>query len=496
MTVEDQIVRLPDSYAKSADSVIYRLLHLDAADRDEMREALDRIRAWRSLDDAEGAALDLIGRDLDQTRGGMSDIEYRRRLRLRVATILSSGEIERFNEILDAFMGRAFIGLREGWTDVAVWDYHFDGSLHFDAEVHLFDAGDPCPLGPPEPAAVIVRCDLDALYEDIQAAFDRAGTSYRAEDILASIADLVAVAAESAAGGVRVKWFPIIEAVLPVMSVGQVAHPHLTLGPAHSYRFDGSHAFDGSTSFDGGYSALRVEHEEALAAYHQIVTAPEHRFEGLARFNGREMFDASREIAVHDPRLSIQVPGDTAVLVEQAAAATDTLGPTMPRFTGDLLFAGDQRFDGYTALWADHEGTLAADHQIATAPKHRFEGLARFNGWEQFDASREIAVQDPRLIIQVPGSTAIAAAQSAAQTVDLGPTVPRFTGGLLFDGGRRFDGYTALLAEHSAAESVEHLAACGPVSRFDMSLPFAGGLGFNGLRGLVVHDVTITEVTA
>jgi len=34
------------------------------------------------------------------------------------------------------------------------------------------------------------------------------------------------------------------------------------------------------------------------------------------------------------------------------------------------------------------------------------------------------------------------------------------------------------------------------VSRFDMSLPFAGGLGFNGLRGLVVHDVTITEVTA
>ncbi|MFA7122217.1 MAG: hypothetical protein WC277_12110, partial [Bacilli bacterium] len=299
MTVEDQIVRLPDSYAKSADSVIYRLLHLDAADRDEMREALDRIRAWRSLDNAEGAALDLIGRDLDQTRGGMSDIEYRRRLRLRVATILSSGEIERFNEILDAFLGRAFVGLREGWTDVAVWDYHFDGSLHFDAEVHLFDAGDPCPLGPPEPAAVIVRCNLDALYEDIRDAFARAGP-YTSGDILASIADLVSVAAELAAGGVRVKWFPIIEAVLPVMSVGQAAHPHLTIGPAHSYRFDGSHAFDGLTSFDGGYSALRVEHEESLAADHRIATAPEHRFEGLARFNGWEQFDASREIAVHD----------------------------------------------------------------------------------------------------------------------------------------------------------------------------------------------------
>ena len=402
MTVEDQIIRLPDAYAKDPDSVIYRLLHLNAADREEILAVLDQIQAWRSLDDAEGAALDMIGRDLGLPRGGMSDIEYRRRLRLRVATILSSGEIERFNEVLDALMGRAFIGLQEGWTDVPVWDYHFDGSLRFDAEVQVFDAGDPCPLGPPEPAAVIVRCDLDALYEDIQAAFDRAGTSYRAEDILASIADLVSVAAESAAGGVRVKWFPILKAALDAISVVQVAHPHLTLGTVRSHLYDGSYAFDGSTSFDGGYSALRVEHEE----------------------------------------------------------------------------------------------TLAVEHQILTAPEHRFEGLARFNGWEQFDASREIAVHDPRLVIHAPGSTTIAAAQTAVQTVDLGPTMPRFTGELLFDGGRRYDGYTALRAEHGTVESVEHQAACGPVSRFDMSLPFAGGLGFNGLRGLVVHDVTITEVTA
>ena len=402
MTVEDQIIRLPDAYAKNPDSVIYRILQLDAADRDEMRAALDRVRAWRSLDDAEGAALDMIGRDLGLPRGGMSDIEYRRRLRLRVATILSSGEIERFNEILDAFMGRAFIGLQEGWTDVAVWDYHFDGSLRFDAEVQVFDGGDPYPLGPPEPAAVIVRCDLDALYEDIQAAFDRAGTSYRAEDILASIADLVAVAAEPAAGGVRVKWFPILKA-LDAISVVQVAHPHLTIGTVRSHLYDGSYAFDGSTSFDGGYSALRVEHEESLAADHRIVTAPEHRFEGLARFDGLHAFDGSREIAVHDPRLAIHAPG----------------------------------------------------------------------------------------------STTIAAAQTAVQTVDLGPTMPRFTGGLVFDGGRRFDGYTALRAEQSAVESIEQRATSGPTGRFDLlAIPFSGDLRFDGSRDLVMHDVTITEVTA
>ena len=405
MTVEDQIIRLPDAYAKDPDSVFYRILQLDAADRDEMRAALDRVRAWRSLDDAEGTALDMIGRDLDLPRGGMSDIEYRRRLRLRVATILSSGEIERFNEVLDALMGRAFIGLQEGWTDVPVWDYYFDGSLRFDAEDQVFDGGDPCPLGPPEPAAVIVRYDLDALYEDIQAEFDRAGTPYRAEDILASIKDLVSVAVELAAGGVRVKWFPIfpLKAALDAISVVQVAHPHLTLVTVRSHLYDGSYAFDGSTSFDGGYTALQVEHEESLAAEHRIVTAPE----------------------------------------------------------------------------------------------HRFEGLARFNGWEQFDASREIAIHDPRLAIHAPGSTTIAAAQTAVQTVDLGPTMPRFTGGLVFDGGRRFDGYTALWAEQSAVESIEQRAASGPAGRFDLlAIPFSGDLRFDGSRDLVMHNVTITEVTA
>lgn len=373
MTVEDQIIRLPDAYAKDPDSVIYRILQLDAADRDEMRAALDRVRAWRSLDDAEGAALDMIGRDLDLPRGGMSDIEYRRRLRLRVATILSSGEIERLNEILDALMGRAFIGLQEGWTDVAVWDYHFNGSLRFDAEDLVFDAGDPCPLGPPEPAAVIIRCDLDALYEDIKAAFDRAGAPGRVGEILLSIEDLMSVVAGAAAGGVRVKWFPIMGALVEYPALQQEAHPHLTLGTVRSHLFDGTHSFNGSAYFDGGYSALRVEHEETLAADHRIVTAPEHRFEGLARFNGRELFDASREIAVHDPRLIIQVPGDTAVPVEQAAAQTVDLGPTMSRFTGELLFDGGCRFDGYTALWTEQAAIENIDHLATSGPEFELD---------------------------------------------------------------------------------------------------------------------------
>ena len=198
-----------------------------------------------------------------------------------------------------------------------------------DAEDQVFDAGDPCPLGPPEPAAVIVRYDLDALYEDIQAAFDQAGTPYQAEDILASIADLVSVAAELAAGGVRVKWFPIfpLQAALDAISVVQVAHPHLTIGTVRSHLYDGSYAFDGSTSFDGGYSALRVEHEEALAADHRIVTAPEHRFEGLARFDGLSLRRLER--LPYDPRLHIHARG-TAIAAAQAASQTVLSAPRCP----------------------------------------------------------------------------------------------------------------------------------------------------------------------
>jgi len=296
MTVEDQIIRLPDAYAKDPDSVIYRLLHLNAADREEILAVLDQIQAWRSLDYAEGATLDLIGRDLNLSRGGMSDIEYRRRLRLRVATILSSGEIERLNEILDAFMGRAFLGLQEGWTDVAVWTRHFDGVQRFDTDL-AFDAGDPCPLGPPEPAAVIVRCNLDALYEDIRDAFARAG-SYTSGDILASIQDLMTVVAGATAGGVRMKWFPILEAFLEVC-VMHAACQHLTVASGHSFRFDGSHSFNGSTHFDGGYSALRVNHAEPLAIEHRAISKPESRFDMGVPFSGDLVFDGARGLVVH-----------------------------------------------------------------------------------------------------------------------------------------------------------------------------------------------------
>jgi len=152
---------------------------------------------------------------------------------------------------------------------------------------------------------------------------------------------------------------------------------------------------------------------------------------------------------------------------------------------------------GGSTLRVEHEEALAAEHQILTAPEHRFEGLTRFDGLHAFDGSREIAVHDPRLHIRMPGATAIAAAQAASQTVALGPTMPRFTGGLVFDGGRRFDGYTALRAEHGTVESIEQRAASGPAGRFDLlAIPFSGDLRFDGSRDLVMHDVTITEVTA
>jgi len=96
---------------------------------------------------------------------------------------------------------------------------------------------------------------------------------------------------------------------------------------------------------------------ESLAADHRIVTAPEHRFEGLARFDGLHAFDGSREIAVHDPRLHIRMPGATAIAAAQAASQTVALGLLTPyRFDGLHAFDGSTSFDGgYSALRVEHE---------------------------------------------------------------------------------------------------------------------------------------------
>ncbi len=394
MSIKDQIARLPDTYAKTPDSLVYKLLSLDSEEFDEFRTAIVRIEDWLSFENAEGTTLDLIGQNLGVFRGNMDDTRYRRRIWLKLANIISSGEIDKLNDILFVFMGDSFEKVQEGWTNVPVWKYFFNGELHFNSTEYLFDAGNPFPQGPPEPATIIVYYDPDVLFEKISSEFRESGTSYQANDILESITDLFSVASDSAAGGVRVVWHPKLRTVHDAISVLQDTRLVIIIGTTRSILFDGSYDFDGSIVFDGGSTALWVNHEETFKLTHQVLSAPEHRFEGLARFNGREVFDSSRELVVHDPRTNIQVPGETVIPVEQSAASITVLGPTMPRFVGELEFDGTIRFDGYTALWASYEQTLEVNHHIEGKPLSRFDTNIYFNGSMNFDGARDFIMNN------------------------------------------------------------------------------------------------------
>jgi len=82
-------------------------------------------------------------------------------------------------------MGNGFLGIQEGWTDVAEWDYHFDGSLRFDAEDQVSSTpAIPAPSDHQNPQLSLSVVIWDALYADIQEIFEEYGIFYNVTDIL------------------------------------------------------------------------------------------------------------------------------------------------------------------------------------------------------------------------------------------------------------------------------------------------------------------------
>jgi Protein of unknown function (DUF2612) len=61
--------------------------------KQEIENATQQLIVARSLDDAEGVALDTIGKFVVQSRGGLDDDLYRRILRARIAANRSDGRV-------------------------------------------------------------------------------------------------------------------------------------------------------------------------------------------------------------------------------------------------------------------------------------------------------------------------------------------------------------------------------------------------------------------
>lgn len=114
--LDKMLNRLPGIYKKDAQSNIYKLIKL-VADQIAAGEAtLELIRSWRDVNDAEGRALDKIGKDIGQARGGLDDEQYRKRIKIKIRANLSGGEIETLNSISLVLLEDRFQGIQEGWT--------------------------------------------------------------------------------------------------------------------------------------------------------------------------------------------------------------------------------------------------------------------------------------------------------------------------------------------------------------------------------------------
>ncbi|AFC32127.1 hypothetical protein PM3016_5427 [Paenibacillus mucilaginosus 3016] len=92
--------RLTDVFKKNPESNISKFLRLAAEPMDEIEAVLWQIHAWRDLDQAEGTTLDLIGSNVGQPRGVVSDPIYRALIRSKIARNLSTGTLDSIIEVL------------------------------------------------------------------------------------------------------------------------------------------------------------------------------------------------------------------------------------------------------------------------------------------------------------------------------------------------------------------------------------------------------------
>lgn len=96
--LEKFVDRLTDNYNKNPDSNVMKLAKLTTDYIQGNQDTYDKIAEWRDIDQAEGAALDLLGADVAQYRGQAQDDVYRIMIKSKIKRNLSDGSI---NTIID-----------------------------------------------------------------------------------------------------------------------------------------------------------------------------------------------------------------------------------------------------------------------------------------------------------------------------------------------------------------------------------------------------------
>ncbi len=260
------VKRLTDNYKKNPESNIGKLLSIIDYELSRLEETFKTIDSYRAIDNATGATLDNIGKNVLQDRGGMDDITYRLFLKTKIRANLSGGQISTINQILSVVMEDNFLYLREIWDNAL---YSNEPSAIEITYINLFDnIRDKYIFAETDPWFFDGKYALDG-----SKSFD-GGLLYSYEDLEPKIIEAIQKTKEIInlikAAGVRVYWRePVaIETLIniandvtislqkptetPVVIVNDAEiSNHYDVYNGSTFLMDGLFYFDGSMSLDG-----------------------------------------------------------------------------------------------------------------------------------------------------------------------------------------------------------------------------------------------------
>lgn len=119
MIVIDLLKKFPDVFMKNPNSLIGKTMQIVKEQFDSIQNEATKVENWRDIEQAEGAALDLMGKTSGQQRGTATDEVMRVLLKARITRNNSDGTID---DIINALAITLGVPVTE--VDVkALWDY-------------------------------------------------------------------------------------------------------------------------------------------------------------------------------------------------------------------------------------------------------------------------------------------------------------------------------------------------------------------------------------
>lgn len=109
---KDMLRRFADAYNKDPHSNLGKLIGILHGQLQQLNESLERIREWRSIDDAQGTTLDRIGENIVQTRGASTDEVYRVLLKSKIARNLSKTDVNTIIQVLSLALDCPYSDIR------------------------------------------------------------------------------------------------------------------------------------------------------------------------------------------------------------------------------------------------------------------------------------------------------------------------------------------------------------------------------------------------